>query len=165
MTHGLETMKRLNDEAVADHFKGLSSYERKLVDILVGDEVAKRRQHREFELLVEERLRRLNADSDKSTSSTPTTKPSPKAATVRVILPASEIPLGTSITKVNGRVKYTLRDRIKIYGYQEIVAEPGTLFLIGHDGNASSIHASKELVAELSIARARILLDDLENPF
>lgn len=151
MTHGLETMKRLNDEAVADHFKDTDPFDVPPV------------QHR---------LRGSGADhliiDDAPTpvvSSIPSFDDLPWNKIWKVLLPANKIPLGTQITKPTGQVKYTLTDRVKVYGHpaREIVAEPGTLILVGHGASAAVIEADKLLLAHLHGYQLRLLLDKAES--
>jgi hypothetical protein len=52
---------------------------------------------------------------------------------IKVLLPASDIPLGSTVTKKNGEKVYILRDSIKIFSTNKdvtIPAEDGSRFLI-----------------------------------
>lgn len=61
--------------------------------------------------------------------------------TLRVLLPASSIKDGTTVTKRNGTKEYVLTREIKIYGGKEpqiIKAEKGACFLVSGDGSANA---------------------------
>jgi len=80
---------------------------------------------------------------------------------ITVVLPAGKIPLGSTVTKRTGRKTYTLRDRLRMFPVpltkaeresdavpaerQEIVAEPGVLFLVS-EGDANAILSTTELM-------------------
>ena len=70
---------------------------------------------------------------------------------IKVILPASEIPLGSTVTKRTGSSEYTIADSITIHkeggGKQVIKAEDGNRFLMpdGDSRSISSVSGSTEL--------------------
>ncbi len=68
----------------------------------------------------------------------------------KLILPAGNVPLRSTVTKRTGQAEYTLGDKLKVYGekgeQRELRAEHGSLFLIDRNGNANVIPASKEVV-------------------
>lgn len=80
---------------------------------------------------------------------------------ITVVLPAGKIPLGSTVTKRTGRKTYTLKDRLRVFSVpltkaekeagavrgegQEVVAEPGVLFLV-NEGDANAIPSSTELM-------------------
>lgn len=90
--------------------------------------------------------------------------------TVKLILPAREIPLGSVVTKTKGIAQYILRRNLVAFPIdpgkkgreareargeskptvQNIDAEPGVLFLVGFDennaGRANAIPADRELI-------------------
>lgn len=69
---------------------------------------------------------------------------------------ASEIPLGSTVTKKNGEKQYTIRDCVKIYGdndpnrQRELRADDGTRFLISDSGDINVINGDTELVWHVS---------------
>lgn len=67
---------------------------------------------------------------------------------ISVLLAASEIPEGSTVTKRTGEKEYTLRSSVQVYGQNiEIKADPGTIFLIDtRTGNANAIPSSTVLV-------------------
>lgn len=69
---------------------------------------------------------------------------------MKVILPARDIPLLSTITKCGGSKKYIIKDRITIYdqnrGKQEILATKDSFLLISDNGDANSIGGSTELI-------------------
>jgi hypothetical protein len=71
---------------------------------------------------------------------------------MRVLLGAKYILDGATVTKLNGKQKYTLRRSIKIYGenQQEIQCEVDNVFLIDEHGNINMISESTELMVHLS---------------
>ena len=66
----------------------------------------------------------------------------------KIILSAREIPFGEMVTKINGEKKYTLKERVIIYGEnrQEIQSAPGIVFMVGLDGAINAIVDTTELV-------------------
>jgi hypothetical protein len=79
--------------------------------------------------------------------------PQERDLTLKVILPAALIPLGSTVSKRTGRAQYTLGDRLRLFSpneaKKEIVAQEGTRFLIG-TGDANAIPDSTELVWEIN---------------
>ena len=93
-----------------------------------------------------------------------------KVDTVKIILSASKIPLGSVVTKTKGTARYILRRQLVVFPVdpgkkgrearvarnesappvQSIKAEPGVLFLVGFDhnnaGKANAVPATKELI-------------------
>jgi len=69
---------------------------------------------------------------------------------IKIILPAHKIPLGETVTKLGGKVKYILRDKIRVfdqYGNEQVYpAGKGARFLTNGNGNVNAISANKELV-------------------
>ena len=66
---------------------------------------------------------------------------------IKVVLPARDIPLGETVTKVTGEKPYKLIDTVKFYGDdapENVVAEKGVLFLVS-EGQINIIPADKEL--------------------
>jgi hypothetical protein len=87
---------------------------------------------------------------------------------MKVILEASKIPIGSTVTRINGINKYMLLDVIKIYGElpREIKADEGTRFLIPREGLSSTISAvpnDKELVWEVDITELSTYLHNELN--
>lgn len=70
---------------------------------------------------------------------------------MRLIIPASEIPIGSTVTKRTGSKEYTIMDRIIIHEScprpRIITAEDGCRFLIDpiSPGNVSTVTAETEL--------------------
>jgi len=87
----------------------------------------------------------------------------------KLILPAGEIPLGATVSKVTGKAQYTLGVSLKVYGLHklnpnqteptEIKAGEGVVFLID-SGKANAISTQTELIW---YARADEV-DELINP-
>lgn len=151
MTHGLETLKRLNEEAIAEHFKGTDPFSG---DVPPTDDLS--RLTGEMESIkggLKDVAQKLGLDD------------LPWNKVWKVLLPANQIPLGTQITKPTGQVMYTLTDRVKVYGHpvREIVAEPGTLILVGQGASAAVIPDDKPLLAHLHGYQLRNLLDKAEG--
>lgn len=71
------------------------------------------------------------------------------ARPVKIILAASDIPLGRTVTKKTGTKEYVLLDKLRVFGEngerREIKALPGALFLVC-DGDANAIPSSTELL-------------------
>jgi len=71
---------------------------------------------------------------------------------IKVMLPAWQIPVGSTVTKRTGRKEYILTDRLTVYplaGHgekQEIRADDGVRFLVQEHGTANAIQGSLELV-------------------
>lgn len=67
---------------------------------------------------------------------------------ISVLLAASAIPVGSTVTKRTGEKEYTLRSSVKVYGQNiEIKADPGTIFLIDtRTGDANAIPSSTVLM-------------------
>lgn len=83
--------------------------------------------------------------------------------TLKLILPAGDIPLGATVTKKNGEKLYTLLDRIRVFpagekGVEapmpevcEIVAVDGTRFITAPRCDANVVAATTELVWHVSV--------------
>lgn len=72
---------------------------------------------------------------------------------IKVVLPASEIPVLSKVTKVTGQVKYTLRKELVVYSEdpkqkQILNAEDGTIFLVDSSGNAKCMKSDTLLLWE-----------------
>lgn len=69
--------------------------------------------------------------------------------TLKIILPAGEIPLGSTVTKKTGTKEYLLKDRLRVFGEtgdrREIVAQPGCVFLVS-EGDANAIPSTTEML-------------------
>lgn len=69
---------------------------------------------------------------------------------MKIILPARDIPLLSTVTKCGGSKRYIIKDRITIYdqtrGKQEILATKDSFLLISDNGDANSIGGSTELI-------------------
>lgn len=69
---------------------------------------------------------------------------------LKVILEASKIPLESVVTKRSGEKKYTLREKLIVYSKewksQALLAESGTRFLVGENGDANVVPGDMELV-------------------
>jgi hypothetical protein len=63
---------------------------------------------------------------------------------LQIILPVGQIPLHSTVSKVKGVNRYTLKDRLRAFSSdgsprRDIIAEAGTVFLCNEgDGNAVS---------------------------
>jgi len=70
------------------------------------------------------------------------------ALPMKVILPASDIPVGATVTKRTGEVEYLLKDEIKIYtrmvegSAPQVIKGEGVLYLIGERGDISAVSSS-----------------------
>jgi hypothetical protein len=69
---------------------------------------------------------------------------------MKIILPASDIPLGSIVTKRTGEKQYTIRNKIRIFNEngieKEITSNDGTRFLVNKNGDANVINSNTELV-------------------
>lgn len=83
---------------------------------------------------------------------------------ITMILPAWQIPEGSTVTKRTGEVEYLLRPEIKVYSKkgvtQVIKAGGGVLFLVGSDGNANAISADTKLAWSPYIDEAIYFLEE-----
>jgi hypothetical protein len=60
----------------------------------------------------------------------------------KVLLPASEIPVNSTVTKRTGEHEYTLLDQIKVYAVdkqQQVINSVGVRYLVGDRGNINAI--------------------------
>lgn len=68
---------------------------------------------------------------------------------IKVILPASEIPLNSIITKRTGQKQYTIKDEILVYDnkgiHKKIKCENGSRFIFSKDGTINVIDSTMEL--------------------
>lgn len=84
---------------------------------------------------------------------------------MRVLLPAGDIPLGSTVTKRSGETEYVLRDALRIYGpdkqVQTISAQGGACFLVSPSGDATAISATTLLL--WSVEDEEYLLSWLEK--
>jgi hypothetical protein len=89
---------------------------------------------------------------------------------MKVLMQAYDIPLESSVTKKNGEKKYTIRDRVKIFGdtdperQKELVADDGTRFLVSEKGDINVIAGETELVWHIEMERLHDFLDSKLNP-
>ena len=69
---------------------------------------------------------------------------------VKVVLPAEEIPLGSTVIRLTGTKPHTIRDRLRVFvdgGCQrEIMADGGARFIVAKDGDAHAVSGRTELV-------------------
>ena len=85
---------------------------------------------------------------------------------MKVLLPASMIPLDSTVTKRTGDKKYTLRKELRVFSIdkteQKIKADSGTVFLVSEKGDANAVPGDEELVwyAEDSAVRAMLNEDE-----
>ncbi len=88
---------------------------------------------------------------------------------MKVILPASEIPNGSTVTKRTGLKEYTLQRFIRVYvapgESEEIRAKNGTVFLCDRRGQVyfDAYPGETELVWSLDEGRLHRYLHDKEN--
>jgi len=86
---------------------------------------------------------------------------------MKLILPAREIPVGSTVTKVTGNVTYVIRDSIKIYGtpevQQEIKATDGVRFIVNERGDINAVSGNTELAWVVSTEQLSRWLDDIED--
>jgi len=77
-----------------------------------------------------------------------------------ILLPASMIPLGSTVIKRTGTKRHLLKDRLRLFdgnGNQKALnAEPGTLFLVC-DGDANAIAIDTEIFWDIP----RYIKDDI----
>lgn len=73
---------------------------------------------------------------------------------MRVVLPASDVPSGSIVTKRTGQKEMTLHRSITIYNEnktsQTIDAAPGSVFLIDDRGTINAISGSTEILWSVS---------------
>ena len=75
----------------------------------------------------------------------------------KVLLPASEIPVNSVVSKKTGEYKYTLLDQIKVYGLdrqQQVINNEGVRYLVGDRGNINA-------VADTTVLCWHVLQEDL----
>lgn len=86
---------------------------------------------------------------------------------MKLILPAREIPGGSTVTKVTGNVTYVIRDSIKVYGtpevQQEIKAIDGVRFIVNERGDINAVSGNTELAWVVSTEQLGRWLDDLDE--
>jgi hypothetical protein len=82
--------------------------------------------------------------------------------TLRVLLPAVQVPCGSVVTKKAGIKEYTIKDTIKIYHTQWIqeVKSLGMVFLVAKGGDINAIAATAMVLAELTLAQIKELMED-----
>lgn len=85
---------------------------------------------------------------------------------MKVIMPAGQIPLGSTVTKIKGEKPYNLTDRLRVFSSdgsprRDILAEKGTVFLV-HEGDANAIAASTEVVWLTNSEELLTYLGDIE---
>lgn len=87
----------------------------------------------------------------------------------KILLPANEIPLGSTVTKRTGEKPYTLKDRIRIFGEtgdaRELKATDGTRLLVSETGDANVVGGETELLWYAEEFELLDLLnsDDIDN--
>lgn len=86
---------------------------------------------------------------------------------MRLVLDARDVPLGTTVTKPTGSKKYTISDRVRIYhtedNVQEVIAEDGCRFLVGHSG-VNAISGTTQVAIEGTAEELQdFLLDWIEG--
>jgi hypothetical protein len=73
---------------------------------------------------------------------------------MKVLIPANEIPLGSTVTKKTGDKTYIIKNKIRIYGdpslQKEIKADENVRFLVGNDANIVMITDNTELLWHVS---------------
>ena len=69
---------------------------------------------------------------------------------MKVLMPVSEVPIGSTITKKTGEKEYTVREKIRIFGdnthQKEICADDNTRFLISDNGDINVISGDTEVL-------------------
>jgi len=69
---------------------------------------------------------------------------------IKIILPAKYIPIGSTVHKKTGTVKYILKDSISIYNNSVLVhklkSDDGTLFMTSINGDINAIGKDTELI-------------------
>ncbi len=69
---------------------------------------------------------------------------------MKLILNASDIPLGSTVTKITGEKEYILRDELKVYGEnstepRSLKASKGTVFMVSDHGDANAVSGDTKL--------------------
>ena len=85
--------------------------------------------------------------------------------TLRVLLPATDIPCGCVVTKRTGTKEYTIRDTIKIHhtGWTQRIKSLGVRFLIAKDGSINAIGKDTMLLADLTLDQIKEIMEDGEG--
>jgi hypothetical protein len=69
---------------------------------------------------------------------------------MKVILPASQIPIGSTVSKIAGARKYKLVNRLVVYDesneVREITAYGDARFMVDDEGRANAVAQDKEIV-------------------
>jgi hypothetical protein len=63
--------------------------------------------------------------------------------TFRILLPASEIPLDSIVTKPTGDKEYRLKDALRVFGTDKVLtlnAEEGCKFIVSSSGDANAVN-------------------------
>lgn len=86
---------------------------------------------------------------------------------LKVILPANQIPLNSTVTKINGSAVYTLTNTIKIFSEdsgtdRDVKAEEGVLFMIGRDRQITAVSDDKELLWNVSSDELKQWIEEQE---
>lgn len=93
---------------------------------------------------------------------------------IKFILPLSDIPDGSTVTKITGSKPYRVASQISIYdndrnklnGKRVINAESGTKFLIPYEGDDMSAYRSdREFVWEVGLSQAHNFIDGLWDEY
>lgn len=81
---------------------------------------------------------------------------------VKVILPAGQVPLGSTVCKRSGAKEYKLLDHLRVFGEErrEVKAQPGCRFMVS-EGDAEAIPDTLEI---LWLATDDALLEYLDPP-
>jgi hypothetical protein len=89
---------------------------------------------------------------------------------IKVILPAGDIPLRSTVTKVTGEKLYTLVDQLTVYGIvsgssaQTIIKpEPGVRYMVGDDGTVVAVPSTKEIMWRANSDELSRFLCDAED--
>lgn len=81
--------------------------------------------------------------------------------TLRVLLPAVQVPCGCVVTKRAGTKEYTIRDTIKIHhtGWTQEVKSLGVVFLVAKGGDINAIAETTPVLAELTLAQIQEIME------
>jgi hypothetical protein len=86
---------------------------------------------------------------------------------IKLILPANQIPVESTVTKKTGDKKYTLRKELRVFSIdkteQKIKAENGTVFIVSEKGDANAVSGTEELVWHATNNAALEFLQEKED--
>lgn len=82
--------------------------------------------------------------------------------TLRVLLPAGQVPCGSVITKRTGTKEYTIRDSIRIHhkGWVQVIRSVGLRYLIAKGSDINVVDKATPLLAELTLDQIKEVMGE-----